>query len=461
MLRSRPRSLNPRTPAEGIYGNIPHHSKRRRSPSRTRHYRQCNYYPVVSNPIAPGPCINNAAFYPLPYMIPMMYAPTPTPLSAPLPPTRFIYDESLPLPEIPYPNYETDTTDSGELDELRTNTEETLSTMQRNYLRRSEYNLVRDFEETKWLSINDKMKDVQEWTLKRNHWFQRSVELPAGVITRLKCEQLPMEGSSTLRRYNLLRLRIIGRVRQWSPTQKAITEEEFSEIVILPQGTDLSTIEYKLQTKNIQRYNEENFNSTLRHQQTSYDELDDQTVTENTVVITGRVEKLPQTEAISPTRVWLKEYKQFIKGTVDLSPEGRVINPTITSFSELPESLVKLAPTPDQDTSYEVLNDGCQIRIRLDKNVDRDSVQLQVDPMEETVKVVFARHSEENTNGVLSENEVPTTTTNYDMEVSQTFELSSRKFDIRGISKRIEENNLLLFIPFARGFHPNVLKSQT
>lgn len=461
MLRARPRSLNPRTPAEGLYGNTPHYSKSRRSPSRTRHYRQCTYYPVVTSPIAPGPYMNSAAFYHVPYMIPMMYAPTPTPLSAPLPPTRFIFDEPLPLPEVPYPNYETDTTDSGELDELRTNTEETLSTMRRNYLRRSEYNLVRDFEETKWLSINDNMKDVQDWTLKRNHWFQRSMELPAGIITRLKCEQLPMEGSSTSRQYNLQRLRIIGRVRQWSPTQKAITEEEFSEVVILPQGTDLSTIEYKLQTKNIQRYNEENFTSTLRHQQTSYDDLDDPTFTENTVVITGRVEKLPQPEAISPTRVWSKEYKQFVKGTVDLSPEGRVINPTITSFSELPESLVKLAPTPDQDTSYEVLNDGCQIRIRLDKNVDRDSVQLQVDPIEETVKVVFARHSEENANGVLSENEVPTTTTNYDMEVSQTFELSSRKFDIRGISKRIEENNLLLFIPFAKGFHPNVLKSQT
>lgn len=109
-----------------------------------------------------------------------------------------------------------------------------------------------------------------------------------------------------------------------------------------------------------------------------------------------------------------------------------------------------------------MLNDGCQIRIRLDKNVDRDSVQLQVDPIGETVKVVFARHSEENANGVSSGNEIPTTTTtNYDMEVSQTFELSSRKFDIRGISKRIQDRDLLLFIPFAKGFHPNGLKMQT
>nr|CDS32212.1 expressed conserved protein [Hymenolepis microstoma] len=459
MLRTRSRSINPRTPAEGIYGNTPYYYNSRRSPSRPRHYRQYTYYPVVTSPITPGPYMNNAPFYPVHYMIPMMYTPTPTPLSAPLPPTQFIYDEPLLLPEVPYPNYETDTTDSEELDDLQTNTEEAPSAMQRNYLRKSEYNLVRDFEETKWLSINDNMKDVQDWTLKRDHCFQRSVELPVGIITRLKCEQLPVEGGSTLRKYNLQRLRIIGRVRQWSPTQKAVTEKDFSEIVILPQGTDLSTVEYKLQTKNIQRYNEEIFNGTLRHQKTSYDDLDDPTFTENTVVITGRVEKLPQQEVLSPARVWSKEYKQFVKGTVDLSPEGRVINPTLTSFSELPESLVKLAPTPDQDTYYEVLNDGCQIRIRLDKNVDRGSVQLQVDPIEETVKVVFARHSEENVNGVLPENEVPTTTTNFDTEVTQTFELSSRKFDIRGISKMIEENNLLIFIPFAKGFHPNVLKS--
>ncbi|KAM3172024.1 hypothetical protein ACTXT7_015395 [Hymenolepis weldensis] len=462
MSRTRPRSLNLRTPAGGIYGNTSNFFSNRRSPSRTtrRYCQQCAYYPMVTSSIVPGPYVNSPAFYPVSYLVPMMYAPTPAPPPPSLSPPRFIFEEPLPLPEIPYPNYETDTTDSGELDDLRT--EETLSTFQRNYLRKSETNLIRDFEETKWMSINDNMKDVQEWTLKRNHWFQRSVELPAGVITRLRCEQLPMESGSTLRKHNLQRLKIAGRVRQWSPTQKAITEEEFSEIVILPQGTDMSTIEYKLQTKNIRRYNEENFTSTLRHQQTSYDDLDDPTFTENTVVITGRVERLPQPEAITPTHTWSKEYTQFIKGTVDLSPEGRVVNPTISSYSELPDSLVKLAPTPDQDTSYEVLNDGCQIRIRLDKNVDRDSVQLQVDPIEETVKVVFARHSEENINGVSSGNEISTTTTtNYDMEVSQIFELSSRKFDIRGISKRIQDRDLLLFIPFAKGFHPNVLKTQT
>lgn len=232
MSRTRPRSLNLRTPAGGIYGNTPNFFSNRRSPSRTarRYCQQCAYYPIVTSSVVPGPYVNTPAFYPVSYLVPMMYAPPSAPPPPSLSPPRFIFEEPLPLPEIPYPNYETDTTDSGELDDLRTNTEETVSTLQRSYLRKSENNLIRDFEETKWMSINDNMKDVQEWTLKRNHWFQRSVELPAGIITRLRCEQLPIESGSTLRKHNLQRLRIAGRVRQWSPTQKAITEEEFSEV---------------------------------------------------------------------------------------------------------------------------------------------------------------------------------------------------------------------------------------
>lgn len=133
--------------------------------------------------------------------------------------------------------------------------------------------------------------------------------------------------------------------------EKGLMTATFCEfqIIILPQGTDMNTIEYKLQTKNIHQYSEQNFNSTLRHHSTAYNnDLDEQLFTENTVVITGKVEKVPLQETVLPTQIWSKEYKQTVKGTVDLSAEGRVINPTITSYSELPDALVKLAPTPDQ-----------------------------------------------------------------------------------------------------------------
>lgn len=66
------------------------------------------------------------------------------------------------------------------------------------------------------------------------------------------------------------------------------------------------------------------------------------------MVITGRVDRVPQPEVYSQTRTWSKEYKQTVRGTVDLSPEGRVVNPVITSYSEMPDSIAKLAPTPDQ-----------------------------------------------------------------------------------------------------------------
>lgn len=234
LRRNRPQSLNLRTPVGGIYGNYPNYYLPRRSSSRNRP-RYCwhctaSAYPVVTSPALQGHIMASPAFYPVPYMIPMIYAPTPAPVSAPLLAPPMVYEEPPPLPEIPYPNYETDETETGELDELRTNTEETLSIMQRNTLRRSEHNLIRDFEETKWMSVDDNMKDVQDWTLKRNHWFQRSVELPSGVITGLRCEKLPPDEKSTLRSNNLQRLKIVGIVRQWSPSQRAMIEEEFSEV---------------------------------------------------------------------------------------------------------------------------------------------------------------------------------------------------------------------------------------
>lgn len=115
-----------------------------------------------------------------------------------------------------------------------------------------------------------------------------------------------------------------------------------------------------------------------------------------------------------------------------------------------------------KDTTYEVLDNGCQIRIRLDRNVDRDSVKLQVDPADEKVIVVFSRHSEENTNGVYDPNSAgrKSSTTNYDMKVSQTFELSSMKFNINNTTKRIQDRDLLIYIPFAPGFHPNGLQNR-
>lgn len=100
----------------------------------------------------------------------------------------------------------------------------------------------------------------------------------------------------------------------------------------------------------MQQYTEERFNETLRHSSTFHlDETDGETNTENTVVVTGKVERIPQsTEKPQPTRVWSKEYKQTVQGTVDLSADGQVVNPVVKTYTEMPDALVNLAPSPDK-----------------------------------------------------------------------------------------------------------------
>ena len=105
-----------------------------------------------------------------------------------------------------------------------------------------------------------------------------------------------------------------------------------------------------------------------------------------------------------------------------------------------------------------MLDNGCQIRMHLDDTVDRNSIKLEVDPVEENVKVLFARHSQEHANGSIAwGDDQPTTTTNYELQVNQTFKLSANKFDLNGITKTIQGQDLLLYIPFAKGFHPSSL----
>ena len=245
MPRTRPRSLNLRTPIGGIYGNNLPPSPPRRSPSRPRYCRRCSAYytmapsPIVTSPIVHSPVMSRPAIYPVPYMFPMVYAATPAPMATPLAASPVIYRERVYMPEPPYPE-DTDETETEDIEEMRTTTEENFSTLQRNTLQRSTLqrstfiptNLIRDFEETNWISIDDKPRDVQDLTIKRNHWFQRSVELPPGIITKLTCEKLPPEttGNSTMERFVVQRLRITGRVRKWSPIQKAYVEEGFNEV---------------------------------------------------------------------------------------------------------------------------------------------------------------------------------------------------------------------------------------
>ncbi len=239
MPRMRPRSLNLRTPIGDQYSGPPTRSSRY-SPTRTpnvrlRYCRQCvnGYYPVTPSP----------AYYPMPYMFPMMYAATPAPMApmAPMPTPMappMMYEDPVPLPpEPPYPLYETsETSESDEMDETRTTTEEYLSTLQRSTMRRqagTPSNFIRDFEETNWIPLNgEDSKEVHDFTIRRANWFQRSVELPNGIITKLSCKKMPAEtsGSGTMRRYMIQKLLVSGFVRQYSTTQRAITEERFSEV---------------------------------------------------------------------------------------------------------------------------------------------------------------------------------------------------------------------------------------
>ena len=242
MPRARPHSLHLRTPAGGIYGNDWSHSPPRRSRSKPRYCRQCaaSFYPMVPSPIVASPVMSRPAFYTVPCMIPMMYAPSPTHVAAPMQLSPVVYKEGVFLPEPPYPVYDTDETESEDLDDMRTTTEENFSTLQRNTLQRSTLqrntfvpsNLIRDFEETKWISIDDTARDVQDMTIKKNHWFQRSIELPPGIITKLRCEKLAPEttGDSTTGRNIIQKLRVTGMVKKWSPIQKTYVEEEFSEV---------------------------------------------------------------------------------------------------------------------------------------------------------------------------------------------------------------------------------------
>lgn len=88
-----------------------------------------------------------------------------------------------------------------------------------------------------------------------------------------------------------------------------------------------------------------------------------------------------------------------------------------------------------------------QIRIRLDDKVDRNSIEMEADPSAETVKLVFARHLANNANGLTTDDDQPKTAT-----TTTVFDLPANKFDITGISKRIQGQDLLLSIPFSKGF---------
>lgn len=252
MHRTRPHSLSLRTPVDGTgYGGPPTGRSSRLSPGRnmagrSRYCRQCTSGYIPVNP-SPG-------YMHVPYVLPMMYAATPAPMSAmssmpainpmmhmahthPHPAPVYVNDH-VPLPLPPYPLYEKyESSESDNMDETRTTTA-MLSTLHRSTTRgglsRSNLasNMIRDFEETKWIPLGDQSKEVQDWTLKRANWFQRSVELPNGVISKLHCVQMSPETDvyGTIKRSAVQRLKVTGLVRHRLANERASAEDSFSEV---------------------------------------------------------------------------------------------------------------------------------------------------------------------------------------------------------------------------------------
>ncbi|KAL7058988.1 hypothetical protein AAHC03_013482 [Spirometra sp. Aus1] len=307
-------------------------------------------------------------------------------------------------------------------------------------------NTVSDFEETQWIPIDDtSVFQNHELMFKRTSSFQKSVELPNGCIISLNVykpqETMVKDDRQTPNSAQINQIQISGRVRQWRRLEKVAEEVPFEETLYLPQNADMNSITYKLQSKNLHRNLSRSTFGYSRNAATSYeDDLEESEImydVQNTVVVFGKVE-LYKAEP-KPMKTWSKEYRQLVSGQVRISNGGKA-DPVISAYTDVPDFLAVHTSTPDKDTTYAVLDNGCQIKIKIDKNVDRESIKFINDTRSEKYKVLFDRHVEEG--------ETSNGHTDYDMQVNQLFRFSRDRYDLENITGTIQDDCIILFAPF-------------
>ncbi|VDN41087.1 unnamed protein product [Dibothriocephalus latus] len=222
-----------------------------------------------------------------------------------------------------------------------------------------------------------------------------------------------------------------------------MTHFEFPfQTLYLPQHTDMNSITYKLQSKNVHRNASRSTLGYNRNAGTYEEDLEASEImhdVQNTLVVFGKID--PDKDEPRPMKTWSKEYRQLVSGQVRIT-NGNKADPVISAYTDVPEFLAAHTSTPDKDTTYAVLDNGCEIKIRIDKNVDRDSIQFINDTRAEKYKVLFDRH--------VKEGEMSNGHTDYDMQVNQLFRFSRDRYDLDNITGRVKGDYIVLFAPFLR-----------
>lgn len=309
-------------------------------------------------------------------------------------------------------------------------------------------NTVSDFEETQWIPIDDNsVFHNSELMCKRESSFQKSVELPNGCIVSLSVDKhqdtMNKGDRQTPSSLKIPQIHISGRVRQWKRWEKVAEEVPFEETLYLPHNVDMNSLTYKLQSKNMHRNLSRSTPGFSCNAATAYeDDLEESELiydVQNTLVVFGKLE-LSKTET-KPMKTWSKEYRQLVSGQVRISNGGKV-DPVISAYTDVPDFLAVHTSTPDKDTTYAVLESGCQIKIKIDKNVDRKSIKFINDTRSEKYKVLFDRHVEEG--------ETSNGHTDYDMQVNQLFRFARDRYDLDNITGTVQDDCIILFAPFLR-----------
>lgn len=229
----------------------------------------------------------------------------------------------------------------------------------------------------------------------------------------------------------------------------------FSQNLYLPIGTDLDTIKFKLISRTNQLpswtpYSDKMKNSsTVNHASGEAFQADNSN--DNLILIVGKINPVSQTPL--PMSMRAEHYQHSVNGRLDVSPAG-AMSPTMITTSKLPEFVVEHNSTPDRDTTYTMLNNGVEIRIRLDENADPNSVQITTDPTNNSqLNLTYNRHIQKNDNSASRDSQTAVEfgddeTRHIDMNINQVFRMSPSKFNLQAITHRMDRNDIVIFAPF-------------
>lgn len=124
-----------------------------------------------------------------------------------------------------------------------------------------------------------------------------------------------------------------------------------------------------------------------------------------------------------------------------LESPSTVHSNAFATYSEMPEGHhSSYVPPSDRDTIYTVKHNVYNIRFRLDPKVDRDTIHLTDDHLEDTIKVTFRRNTE------LKEGKHVLST-----EINRVFKLYRTDVDVHRTNLSIHGDFVHLDAPFKVG----------